>query len=257
MREGVRTLTGALADGTDSAFEQICAEVPVLGSLPEEDRPRLMESISDLVATISARPPEQETRAALQGEQDLFVPWLWTAEEWAFNASVHRLSTALNGDGPEIEPPPEAKGSEGGSEDHRWVIRALDTDALEAWEAVASKLPDAMAQIVADLRSDPSRSALLRKPLRGQLGRVTINDRALEHWQARCRGRRRRGKSTKKDTKRTVSVRLGNAQVAVTFEARVNYAVDARESTVWVTDAHLFKNDLQSREWVPVTLGRS
>jgi len=39
-------------------------------------------------------------------------------------------------------------------------------------------------------------------------------------------------------------------------EARVLYAVDSRNRTIWVTDAHLFKYDLQSQEWTPVTPGR-
>ncbi len=257
VREGVQMLTGALADDTESTFEQLCAEAPVLRNLPEEDRPRLVEAISDWVATISASPPDKEVKVAVEGGQVLLVPWIWTAEEWALNPSVRRLSTALIGDGPEIESPPGATKEGRDNEAHRWRIRALDAHALEAWEAVASKLPEAMAQIVADLRSDPSRPALQRKPLCGQLGRVIVNDQSLGQWQTRCQGRIRRGKNTKKDKKTTVSVRLGNAQVAVTFEARVIYAVDTKQSTVWVTDAHLFKHDLRSRAWTPVSGGRS
>ena len=184
------------------------------------------------------------------------MPWMWTAEEWALSPSVHRLSAVLVGDGPEIEPPGATKESEDVSHPRPWIVRALDAHALEAWKAIALKLPSAAAQILTDLRSDPTHSALPTKPLFGQLGRVTINGQALEQWQTRCQGWLHRGKRTKKDTKTIVGVRLGNAHVAMTFEARVVYAVDTRTNTVWVTDAHLFKHDLQSQEWTLVTPGR-
>jgi hypothetical protein len=221
--------------------------------LPEEDRPGLSEAISDLTAAISTSSPEQEFKFAFQAGQDLLVPWIWTAEEWAFNPSVHRLSAGLGGDGPEIEATTATiKKSEGGSQAPPWLVRALDSYALKAWEALAAKLPEATAEILGALRSDPTRSSLLQKALCGQLGRVTINGQALEQWQIRGRGGRRRGKRTMKDTGRTISVRLGSGQVAVAFEARVVYAVDPRSNTVWVTDAHLCKQDLKSREWTPV-----
>ena len=54
-RESVQMVMGALAGGTQSAFEQFCTEAPVLRSLPDEDRPSLLEALSDLAATISAR----------------------------------------------------------------------------------------------------------------------------------------------------------------------------------------------------------
>jgi len=253
VQEGVRSAREALAGGPRSAFEQFCVDAPVLRSLPEEDRPGFMEAVSDVLTFISDDLPEEERKAAVRAAQELLVPWIWTAEEWAMSPTVRRLSTVLVGDGPAIDQlPPTASRSPGAhSRLGQWLVHAVDDDAFEAWKAVASKLPDPAGRIRAGLASKPQ-STPGTKPLRGQLGHVTIGNQVLDHWQVRSPGWSRRGKSTKKDKRTTVGVKRGNAWVAVTFEARVTYAVDETHGTVWITGAHLVRNDPPSRERISI-----
>ena len=249
MGEKLRSFTAALDENPQSAYDLLCADEPGLRNLPDEDRPVLLQAFADLAVSMRAGSQDNGLTASFHEGRGL-LPWMWTADEWTFNPSLHRLSSELVGEGPQIQPASHADDeSERAREHPPWLVRALDGHAVRAWEEVVSLLPDVAADIVAELISEPAGSSPRQNPMCGRLGDVTINGGALKQWQIRVPGLRHRAKSTKSDTRKVESVQVGRGQAAVAFEVRVLYAVEATKMTVWVIDAHVFRRDLRSPKW--------
>jgi hypothetical protein len=252
--EAMRAVTEALAAGPERAFALFTGGEPRWRSLPADDRPAYIDAWSHWVAHVSESPPDEQGQASAQATREFLVPWLWTVDQWAQNPSVDRLLTVLGGDGPAIGPPsPPSAGSGDIAQSGPHRVRAADDEAGDAWDAAASTLPALMANVWDSLRSDPAPLVPVeRLPLRGRLGHVTIGDRVLAHWEARHSGTIRRGRRTKKDKVRIVGAPMGSGWAAARHETRVLYAVDEANTTVWVTDVHIFTLDPRTAQWAHV-----
>lgn len=96
--------------------------------------------------------------------------------------------------------PPPGKGG--------WDFRYATTDSITGWEKVCAAAPSnarvAWDRITADPRDRNDR----QHPLRGSLGRRTVNGTEMEQW-----------------------------QYEVTSGGRLWYCIDDRQRIVWLTDA--------------------
>lgn len=100
-----------------------------------------------------------------------------------------------------VAPPPTAGG---------WDFRYANNDAVSGWEQIsataASNARTAWERITTDPRQRDSR----QHPLKGSLGRRSVNGVDMEQW-----------------------------QYEVTAGGRLWYCIDDKAKTIWLTDAHV------------------
>jgi hypothetical protein len=253
LRERARAFLARVADDPDGALDDDSEEGPSLQSLQGIDRAAAIDALTKCMMAIASANGWVELKPAIATFQQVIVPWLWTAEEWEYNPAIERLTSPLSGDGPRLEAEPHRNDepqAAASSTETGWILRAVDVRTARQWNVVASKLREAVNRLHQRLATGEFGTDTFCRPLRGQIGKVAIGGKLLDHLEARGQAAIRRGRGTKKDRTRFVAVSVHKGFAALMGEARILYAVDRAEMTVWITDATLFKLDPRSGRWV-------
>lgn len=98
-----------------------------------------------------------------------------------------------------VAPPPRADG---------WDFRFATNDAAKGWEQICVHAPANARTAWERITDDPRRRDQRQHPLKGSLGRRSVNGEELEQW-----------------------------QFEVTGAGRIWYCIDDATRTVWMTDA--------------------
>jgi hypothetical protein len=101
--------------------------------------------------------------------------------------------------GSRVPPPPPPGG---------WTLRFDGSSAAEGWEQITSQFPGPTRRSVGSLETDPTARSERQHPLRGGEGTTTVAGKTLEQW-----------------------------QYELTGGARILYAIDPANRTVWILEA--------------------
>ena len=100
-----------------------------------------------------------------------------------------------------VAPPPSA---------HGWDLRYANSGAVKGWEQICAAAPTNTRTAWERITHDPRRRDHRQHPLRGSLGRRSVNGTELEQWQHE-----------------------------VTAGGRIWYCIEDKTKTVWITDAQV------------------
>ena len=100
-----------------------------------------------------------------------------------------------------VAPPPSA---------HGWDLRYANSGAVKGWEQICAAAPANTRTAWERITNDPRRRDHRQHPLRGSLGRRSVNGTEMEQW-----------------------------QYEVTAGGRIWYCIEDKTKTVWITDAHV------------------
>lgn len=100
-----------------------------------------------------------------------------------------------------VAPPPAAGG---------WDFRYANNGAVKGWEQISAAASANARMAWEKITADPRRRDRRQHPLKGSLGRRSVNGVEMEQW-----------------------------QYEVTAGGRLWYCIDDKAKTVWLTDAHV------------------